>query len=282
MNVGNYTKQLSDWMEYKKYSPESIKNYVSCLGKFLTYFEKEATKPSEISADKIKKFLTQFKETNTHRAYLCSIKLFYSKVGNQPDKLDRVEYPKSSKKLPIVLSVEEIQRMFDVCENLKHRVILSLLYAAGLRVSELINLKWRHIDRSRMVINIVQAKGKKDRQVMLSPDLIPLLEKYWNEYKPKEYVLNGQFPEKELRYSERIVGEVIKQLADKAGLCNKKVHTHLIRHCFATHLVEAGTDIKLIQRLLGHSNSKTTDIYLHISNNLISKIQSPFSSIKQI
>lgn len=156
---------------------------------------------------------------------------------------------------------------------------MALLYSCGFRVSELINLKWSNIDRNRMVINIIQAKGKKDRQVMLTPELLPLLEKYYQQYKPKEYVLNGQFPEKELKYSEKSVGEVVKQLAVKAGLSNKRVYTHLIRHCFATHLVEAGTDINLIQRLLGHSSVKTTNIYLHISNNLISKIQSPFAAI---
>jgi len=277
MNVGNYTKQLSDWMEYKRYSPESVKNYVSCLGKFLTHFEKEATKPSEISAEKIKKFLAQFKETNTHRAYLCSIKLFYSKIGNQPDKLDRVEYPKSSKKLPIVLSVDEIQRMFNVCENIKHKVILALLYSCGLRVSELINLKWVHLDRSRMVINIIQAKGKKDRQVPLDLKLTELLDKYWREYRSKEFVLNGW--KDELQYSERSVGQVIKHLAQKAGIDNKRVYTHLIRHCHATHLVESGTDINIIQRLLGHSNVKTTAIYTHVSSNLISRVKTPLCSI---
>jgi integrase/recombinase XerD len=276
MNIGNYTNKLSEWMEYKKYSTESIKNYVSCLGKFLKHFENEATKPSEISADKIKKFLTGFKEPNTHKSYLCAIKLFYSKVGNQPDKLDKVEYPKQSKKLPIVLSIDEIQKMFSVCENLKHKVILALLYSCGLRVSELINLKWSHIDRSRMIINILQAKGNKDRQVMLTPELIPLLEKYYLEYKSKEYVLNGQ---SSLQYSDRSVGEVVKQLASKAGI-NKRVYTHLMRHCSFTHMVENGTDINLVQKLAGHSNVKTTMIYTHISHNHISKIQSPLSNIK--
>jgi len=280
MNIGNYTSKLSEWMIYKKYSNESVKNYVSCLGKFLKHFDNQATKPSEISAEKIQAFLSTFKEPNTHKAYLCAIKLFYDKIGHQPNKLDRVEYPKQSKKLPIVLSVAEIQKMFDACQNIKHKVILSLLYSCGLRVSELINLKWVNIDRSRMIINVIQAKGKKDRQVMLAKEIIPVLETYYKQYKPKEYVLNGQFPEKELKYSDRSVGEVIKQLSVKAGLDNKRVYTHLMRHCFATHLVESGTDINLIQRLLGHSNVKTTMLYTQLSNNLISKIQSPISAIR--
>lgn len=276
MNVGNYTTKLSEWMQYKRYSKESIKNYVSCLNKFLNHFDRVATKPSEISADQIKIFLTNFKEPNTHKSYLCAIKLFYSKIGNQPNKLDKVEYPKQSKKLPIVLSVSEIQSMFNVCENLKHKVILSLLYSCGLRVSELINLKWANIDRSRMIINIIAAKGNKDRQVMLAPNLIPLLEQYYKEYKSKIYVLNGR--KNEPQYSERTVGEVVKQLATKAGI-NKRVYTHLLRHCSFTHMVEAGIDINLIQRLAGHSNVKTTNIYLHTSHNLISSIASPISQI---
>jgi len=276
MNVGNYTKKLSDWMEYKRYSSESIKNYVSCVTKFLYHFEKEATKPSEISAEKIKVFLTQFKEPNTHKAYLCSIKLFYGKIGGQPDKLDKVEYPKGSKKLPIVLSVQEIQLMFNACVNLKHKTMFAFLYSCGLRVSELINLKLEHIDKSRMIINVIQAKGNKDRQVMLPPEILPLFEQYYNEYLPSEYVFNGQ---DSLQYSERSVGEVIKQLAKKAGI-TKRVYTHLIRHCSFTHMVEAGTDINLIQKIAGHNSVKTTNIYLHISHNHISKIQSPLNAIK--
>lgn len=165
--------------------------------------------------------------------------------------------------------------MFDVCENMKHRVIMCLLYSCGLRVSELINLKWSHIDRSRMIINIVAGKGKKDRQVMLSEKIIPILEDYWHEYKSKEYVLNGQT---EIQYSERSVGEVVKQLAEKAGI-NKRVYTHLMRHNAFTHMVESGVDINLVQRIAGHNNVKTTMMYCHISNDLISKIQSPINNI---
>lgn len=144
----------------------------------------------------------------------------------------------------------------------RHKVIFALLYSCGLRVSELINLKWAHINRSRMIINILQG-----RQVMLTPEMIPLLEKYWKEYRPKVYVLNGQF---DPQYSATSVGQVIKQLAQKSGI-HKRVYTHLIRHCSFTHMVESGTDINLIQRLAGHNNVKTTMIYTHISDNLISK-----------
>lgn len=269
---------------YKKYcidsrlhypSIKTQENYQCSVGTFLKYFEKEIN-PQHISTDKIKEWLLRFETINTRNHKLCAIKSFYEITVGMPLKLDKIPFSKKDKKLPIVLSVDEVQRMFDVCENKKHKVILALLYSCALRVSELINLKWQHIDRSRMVINIIQAKGKKDRQVGLNEKLIELLIEYFREYKPTEYVLNGQLG---LQYSERSVGEVVKQLAVKAGIDNKRVYTHLIRHCSATHMVEQGISINIIQRLLGHSNVKTTAIYTHISHSLISKIQSPLSQI---
>lgn len=256
-------------------SIQTQNNYISCVKSFLYRFV-NYREPKEIPTNEIKDHLLNFKTINTRKHNICAIKSFYQLTIGMPNKIDRIPYPRSEKKLPIVLSVEEVQKIFSVCENLKHKVILALLYSCGLRVSELINLKWSHIDRSRMVINIIQAKGNKDRQVMLTPELIPLLEKYWNEYKSKEYVLNGQVG---LQYSSRSVLEVVKQLANKSGLC-KRVYTHLFRHCTFTHMVEAGVDINLIQRLAGHSSVKTTAIYTHISHNLVSKIKSPLANIE--
>lgn len=276
---------LEKWLNrYKtdcamKYNSESTKdNYISCIKSFILKFD-NYNEPKEVPTQQIKEYLLLFKTINTRKHNLCAIKSFYQLTVGMPNKIDKIPYPKSDKKLPIVLSIAEIQSMFKICENLKHKVILALLYSCGLRVSELISLKWSHIDRSRMIINIIQAKGNKDRQVMLTPELLPLLEKYYREYKSKEYVLNGQFPEKQLQYSDRSVGEVVKQIATKAGI-NKRVYTHLMRHNCFTHMVENGTDINLIQKLAGHSNVKTTNIYLHISHNHISKIQSPLSKIQ--
>lgn len=257
------------------YNSEATReNYKSQVRCFLEYFKNEV-EPKSICNDKIKLWLLEAKTINSRKHRLCALNSFYKITVGMPSKIQKIPYPKAEKKLPIVLSVAEIQKMFSVCDNLKHRVILGLLYSCGLRVSELINLKWQHIDRSRMIINILDAKGGKDRQVMLDATIIPLLENYYREYTPKEYVLNGQFG---LQYSERSVGQVVKQLAKSAGI-NKRVYTHLIRHCNATHLLEGGTDLGLIQKLLGHSNIKTTLIYSHISHNLISRIKSPLSSI---
>lgn len=276
MNIGKYVEMYSKDLELKNYSKNTIENYKSQVYSFLKYFENVATKPSEISEAKIKTWLLEAKTINTRKHRISAVKLFYKYTGKQPLKFKHIEYPKSDKKLPVVLSQEEVQKMFAVCENLKHKVILALLYSCGLRVSELINLKWRNVDRSRMIINIIAGKGNKDRQVMLDSSLIPLLSKYYMQYKTPEYILGGQFSE---QYSSRSVGQVMKQLATKANL-NKRVYTHLMRHNCFTHMVENGTDINLIQRLAGHSNVKTTLMYTHISHNLISKIQSPISQIK--
>lgn len=273
MNIFEHTDNFIQEMKRRNYSQNTINNYSSCIKYF--FGQSIKTHPKNINETDIKEFLGKFKEVNTQRNYHSAIKKFYDICLGQKEKFKYIPYARKDNKLPIVLSVDEIQKMFSVCENTKHKVILALLYSCGLRVSELINLKWVNIDRSRMIINILKAKGNKDRQVMLTPQLIPLLEKYWKEYHPKEYVLNGQT---ELQYTDRSVGQVIKQLATKAGL-NKRVYTHLLRHCSFTHMVENGTDINLIQKLAGHSSVKTTSIYTHISHNLISKIQSPLSNI---
>lgn len=275
----NFTKWHHRYCIDSRLKYPSIKtqeNYQCSVGTFLKYFEKEVD-PMHISTQDIKEWLITFTTINTRNHKLCAVKSFYEITVGMPIKMDKIPLSKKDKKLPIVLSVEEIQRMFSACDNLKHKVILSLLYSAGLRVSELLNLKWKDIDRSRMIINVIQAKGKKDRQVMLAPALIPLLEKYYREYKSVIYVLNGQG--ENAQYSERSVGEVVKQLAFKAGIRNKRIYTHLLRHCSFTHLVESGTDINLIQKLAGHSSVKTTMMYCQISHNLISNIQSPLQRI---
>lgn len=276
MNIGRYVEMYSKDLQLKNYAESTIQNYCCQVEMFLKHFEGVANKPSEINERQIKDWLLLANTVNSRKHRLSALKLFYSLTGKQPMKLKYIEYPRSEKKLPIILSQDEIQRMFDVCENQKHKVILLLLYAAGLRANELINLKWSHIDRSRKIINVVDGKGGKDRQIMLDEKLIPVLVRYWREYKTKTYVLAGQSSDK---YSKTSVLQVVKQLAEKAKI-KKKVWSHLIRHCFGTHLVEAGTDINLIQRLMGHRSPKTTSIYLHISDSLISRINSPLSAIR--
>lgn len=274
MDCRKWLHQYSIDCKLKYGSLNTQQNYISCVQTFLEAF-KNFREPKEIPTSDIKKWLLTFQTVNTRNHKLCAVKSFYEITVGMPVKIDKIPFAKKEKKLPIVLSVGEMQRMFDVCVNKKHKVILALMYSSGLRVSEVINLKWEHIDRERKVINVIAGKGKKDRQTLLPDNLIKLLEEYYWDYKPKEYVLNGQF---DLQYSSTSCLQVIKQLASKAGI-NKRVWNHLIRHNAFTHLCEAGTDINLIQRLAGHTSSKTTSIYLHISHSTISKIQSPLSQI---
>lgn len=276
MNVGKYVSELSEYMNYKKYSNNSIENYTSSLKIFLNSFEDLATKPSEITKKDIIKFLSKIESVNTHKAYLSAIKLFYKEVYNQPKKCDTIKQPRKSNKLPIVLTQEEIQRLFNVCDNLKHKVILSLLYGCGLRVSELINLQWKDIDRNAMILNIISGKGNKDRQVDFPDNIIPLLEKYYRKYKSYPYILSGQFKN---QYSQTSVLNIIKSLSKKAGIC-KRVYTHLIRHCTFTHMAENGIDLGYIQRSAGHENPITTTRYVHMSHNLVKMAKSPMNNIK--
>ena len=275
MNIRKYIDDYSRDIQLVYNSEATKENYKSQVWRFLNHF-KDEVEPKAIPNEKIKDWLLEAKTINSRKHRLCAINSFYKITVGMPSKIQKIPYPKSEKKLPIVLSQDEVQKMFDVCENLKHKVILTLLYSCGLRVSELINLQWTNIDRSRMIINILNGKGKKDRQVMLPEVVIPLLEKYWHQYKTKTYILGGQFSDK---YSAKSVSEVLKQLAKKAKI-NKRVWTHQMRHNCFTHMVENGTDINLIQKLAGHNSVKTTMMYVQISDSLISKINSPINNIR--
>jgi len=275
MNIGKYCEMFDRDMQLKNYSIQTRKNYVSQIRVFLSHFKEKATKPSEISEDDIKDWLLTAKCINSMSHMHSSIKLFYRITGNQPFKLRHIHYPRKEKKLPQILSVEEVQLMFNVCSNLKHKVIMSLLYSTGMRLGDLLSLKWECIDRSRMVILIKNGKGHKDRIVPLAPNLLDLLEKYWKVYKSKDYVIEG---EKGGMYSGTSVNNVLKQLASKAGI-KKKVWAHQMRHNAFTHMAERGIDINRIQKIAGHSSPKTTQIYTHLSASSISNIDSPLNHI---
>jgi len=188
-----------------------------------------------------------------------------------------VPYAKKEKKLPRPLEVDEILGMIDVCKNTKHKVIIYLLYGCGLRIQELIDLKWTHIDRAANVIYVIQGKGKKDRKAQLYPDLIRLLEEYYREFRPEckgnPYVLKGQTKQ---QYTQSSINQVLKQLAKKSGI-KRNVHAHLLRHSYASHMLESGIDLRTIQELLGHENCKTTEIYTHVSTKRIASIPSPMA-----
>lgn len=184
--------------------------------------------------------------------------------------------PKRPKLLPNVLSKEEVKAILNVLKNNKHSAMLSVIYACGLRRSELLNLKPSHVDSNRKLLIIKQSKGRKDRIVPISDKLIEMLRNYYLEFKPKTWLFEGQL--ENTKYSERSLEEVLKKSIKLAGI-NKPVSLHWLRHSYATHLLENGTDLRFIQELLGHNSSKTTEIYTHVSTKSLQNIKSPFDDL---
>lgn len=276
MNPTTWHKRYCVDSALKYPSKATQSNYQSTVLGFLWYF-KNAETPSHIKTDAIKDWLLSFETINTRNHKLCAIKSFYEITVGMPLKLDKIPFTKRDKKLPKVLEEDEIQAMFDNCHNTKHQVILALLYACGLRIGEVINLKIENINED--TIDIICAKGRKDRIVPLPESLKILIKNYIFEYKPITYLFNGQFPKKELRYSTRSINEFLKQIAFRAGI-NKKIHAHLFRHSYATHSLEQGISLPFLQEILGHNNPKTTQIYLHTSRKSISRIHSPIDNIR--
>jgi site-specific recombinase XerD len=182
---------------------------------------------------------------------------------------------KQPKRLPVVLSKEEVSRLINVTDNLKHKTILLLIYSAGLRLEELLDLKISDIDSKRLKIHIVQGKGKKDRYAILSEKVITVLHRYFNEYHPTEFLIEGRAGG---RYSEKSVQTIMKQALAKAEI-SKKATVHTLRHSFATHLLDDGTDIRFIQELLGHVRLETTQIYTYVSSRSVDKIKSPVDGL---
>lgn len=265
-------------LKLKNYSDNTIKNYRSHFIPFLSFYPEK--KPSQISRKEIIEYLLQIREKKNWSAseqnqVINSIKFFYEKVLNRPKQVYELPRAKKSFQLPGIFSADEVKKIIDVTDNLKHKSMLCLAYAGGLRVSEIVNLKIQDIDSQRMVINLRQGKGRKDRIVMLSEKLLKMLREYFKNYKPKVYLFEGQFGS---QYSARSIQAILKNSKFKAGI-KKKGSVHSLRHSFATHLLEGGTDILSIKKLLGHNSLRTTMIYTHVSKEHISKIQSPLDKI---
>jgi len=266
MNIGRYVEMYSEDLKLKNYSSNTIENYKSQVAAFLKYFNDVATKPSEISEKQIKEWLLLATSINGRKHRISAVKLFYKLTGKQPLKFKHIEYPRSEKKLPQIIEKQFLLDKIEKIENKKHKAILALAYSTGMRVSEVCNLKQSDIDSKRMIITIRQSKGKKDRIVALSPKVLEILRTYHKAYWPKEYVFNGQF---DLRYSERSCNQIVKQYL------GKEYHFHLLRHSNATALLEAGTDLRIIQKHLGHASSKTTEIYTHVSTATLQNMALP-------
>jgi integrase/recombinase XerD len=205
-----------------------------------------------------------------------AVKLFFRTIDNKKLDPEIIHRPKREKVLPNVLSKEEVKQILEAHRNIKHRAMLSLIYSCGLRCGELLALKPEHIDSKRGIVLIKQGKGKKDRIAPLSVKIIEILRNYYTLYKPKIYLFEGQEIGKP--YDNRTLQQVLKQALVKAKI-SKPVTLHWLRHSYATHLLENGTDLRYIQEILGHKSSKTTEIYTHVSTKSIQKIISPFDSL---
>jgi len=266
MEIPKYLNLYRKELEFKNYSENTIKNYVSQVDLFLKSQNNLFTEPSKINETAIKNYLLQFKTRNSICHSLSALKLFYKMVIKQPMKFKYIEYPRTEKKLPQIIEKEFLLDAISKITNTKHKAIIALAYSTGMRVSEVCSLKITDIDSKRMIMTIRQSKGRKDRIVCLSQKILEILRIYFLEYKPKVYLFNGQF---ELYYSHKSCNEIVKKYL------GKDYHFHLLRHSNATALLEAGTDIRIIQKHLGHASSKTTEIYTHVSTNVLSKMALP-------
>ena len=267
------------YLSSKRYSPNTIKVYSDSMSTFLRYFSmKDIT---DISNDDLIDFNNNYILKNNFSAsfqnqVVNAVKLYFSAIQHKKIDVELIHRPRREKVLPNVLSKEEVKAILNAHVNIKHKMMLSLIYSCGLRCGELLALHPVHIDSKRNIIFLKNAKGKKDRIVPLSPLILKMLREYYKIYKPKTYLFEGQ--NISLPYDARSLQLILKQALEKTGI-RKPVTLHWLRHSYATHLLESGTDLRYIQELLGHSSSKTTEIYTHVSTKSIQQIKSPFDDL---
>jgi len=272
-------KVFKYYMRSKRYSENTIGTYSDALKIFLRYYsDKDIT---DITNDDLITFNNDYiiknKFSGSHQNQVVNaVKLFFRTVENTKLNPELVHRPKREKTLPNVLSKEEVKLILEAHGNIKHKAMLILIYSCGLRRSELLNLKLNDIDSKRGLVIIRKGKGRKDRITPLSEKVLNMLREYFKAYQPKDWLFEGQ--NRKGQYDERSLANVLKQALEKSKI-DKPVSLHWLRHSYATHLLENGTDLRYIQEILGHSSSKTTEIYTHVSNKSIQKIVSPFDTL---
>lgn len=268
-------------LELKGYSPNTINYYLRNVSNFAKYFN---TSPDLLGEEHIRQYLhycittKQLSEGTVNTIY-GALKFFYKITLGREWNTDKLSRVKESKKLPVVLSQSEIKKIFNTTDNLKHKAILMTIYSAGLRVSEVAKLKITDIDSKNMQIFIRCAKGKKDRYVLLSENALYILREYWKKYQPNKFLFPGMNIDKPI--STRTIQKIFEAALKKAEI-TKKASVHTLRHSFATHLLEAGTDICHIQRLMGHKSVSTTTIYLHLRRVDLMGIKSPLDTLMNV
>ncbi|MBC8051676.1 MAG: site-specific integrase [Sphingobacteriaceae bacterium] len=261
-----------------RYSETTIKTYTNSFEEFINYFHKHDIERIDESMiiSYLRNLVTERKVSASYQNQaINAIKFYYERVLGGQRKFYFIERPLKEKALPVVLNQAELIAIIKATPNIKHRAMLMLAYSSGLRVSEVLNLKIKDIDSERMQIRVEQAKGKKDRYTLLSAKALATLREYFKQYKPKEWLFEGTAGSS---YSARSIQEVIQYAAKRAGV-RKKVSMHTLRHSFATHLLENGTDLRYIQSLLGHSSSKTTEVYTHVTTKGFEQIVSPLDHL---
>ena len=264
-------------LKLRGYGARTHKTYLGHVARFIRFYSKE---PQDLGEAEVRQFVLHLLEERKSHSYVnqcvSALKFLYEKVLKQPSPVVNLPRPKKDRKLPEVLSRAEVLRLFEAVSNLKHRALLMMIYSSGLRVGEVVRLRVEDVDSERGLIHIRQGKGRKDRYVMLSEVALGALREYWRAYRPTKWLFPGQREGRHLH--ERTVEKILKQACQRAGI-RKDISVHTLRHSFATHLLEMGTDLRYIQELLGHKSSKTTEIYTHVSQRNIAAIRSPLDEI---
>jgi integrase/recombinase XerD len=267
-------KRMLEDLQVRNYSPHTVAAYIRSVAAFAKHFDKS---PERLGPEQIREYqLHLIKEKgvslSTYIQAVCALRFLYSNTLHRAVGIERIPLPRYEKKLPVILSPVEVKRLLETPKNLSHRTILTTMYAAGPRVSEVATLKPSDIDSGRGVIWIRGGKGRKDRQVLLPPKLLELLRVYFRWKRPKEWLFPGGKPDQPI--STKSIFLACRKAAQKASI-SKAVHPHSLRHAFATHLLEAGVDLRTIQLLLGHAKLETTARYLHVANTRVCSTTSP-------
>ncbi|HYH04503.1 MAG TPA: site-specific tyrosine recombinase/integron integrase [Bacillota bacterium] len=278
-SLAKVLQQSDNELKLQGLSPRTRKAYLMHIKRFINFIGKPVER---ISLQELRDYLLRIAETDRisrsyHNQAISAIKFLYGDVLKNPIIIKDIPRPKQDKKLPFVLSKETVVQVLNEVQNPKHLAILMLVYAAGLRVSEVVRLQINDIDQQRGLIRISGAKGRKDRYTILSERALKAVMKYRAKYSPDKWLFPGPDPAKHL--STRTVEKILEEARIKAGI-PQKFSVHALRHSFATHLLESGVDLRYIQELLGHSSSKTTEIYTHVSQKHLGKIQSPLDSLQ--
>ena len=271
--------KMIDFMRSQRYSESTIDSYTKSLQVFFNFYNNKNIRDitnKDVIKFNIEYVLKKKLSASYQSQFINALKIMYRIVTDSRLEIEKLIRPQKPFQLPKVISEDEVAMIINACGNLKHKSMLSLIYSAGLRRGELLNLKMAEIDSRRMMILIKNGKGAKDRMVPLSPLILEMLREYYKMYKPSEYLFEGQYGG---RYSERSIELVLKKAVADAGI-SKIINLHMLRHSYATHLLEAGTNLRYIQEVLGHNSPKTTQIYTHVSRQALSKVTSPFDKLK--